>query len=375
MMKLSRTQLLLGFALLCAAALFLWRSSRAIPAEVVQAETRDVVEVVVASGRLRAVRQSGVGAEVGGLVDALEVREGDRVVAGQLLGRLRASEVTAQLGEQRSAVVTAERSLRREQVTLAQARSDLARAEALALRKLIADDAVERARTAVRDGEAAVAVATARVHEAGANLRRSSPEFAKREVRAPFAGIVIARLVEPGSAVNAGQAWFQVAEMSDTELYVETDENNLGRLRVGQPALAVAPAFPTESFPATLSQIGPNVDSDRGVVGLRLAPKSLPAFALPNMTVDVSIEVNRLAAALALPVTALAHDRTGDYVLVVGDDGRLVRQAVEIVGRNPGVAAVKGLPDGARLVRDPGGFAAGTRVQPLAPAVEPGGQG
>jgi HlyD family secretion protein len=374
-MKLSRTQLLLGLALLVAAGLFLWRASRAIPAEVVRAETRDVVEVVVASGRLRAVRQSGVGAEVGGLVDGLEAREGDRVVAGQLLGRLRVSEVSAQLGEQRSAVVTAERSLRREQVTLAQARSDLARAEALALRKLIADDAVERARTAVRDGEAAVAVATARVEEAGAALRRSSPEFAKREVRAPFAGIVVARLVEPGRAVTAGQEWFQVAEMSNTELYVETDENNLGRLRVGQPAIAVAPAFPTESFPATLSQIGPNVDSDRGVVGLRLSPTSLPEFALPNMTVDVSIEVNRLTAAMALPVTALARDRAGDFVLVVGDDGRLVRQAVEIVGRNPGVAAVKGLPDGAVLVRDPRAFEAGTRIEPLTPAVAPGGQG
>ncbi len=374
-MKLSRTQLLLGLALLAAAGLFTWRANRAIPAEVVQAETRDVVEVVVASGRLRAVRQSGVGAEVGGLVDSLEVREGDRVVAGQLLGRLRASEVSAQLTEQRSVVVTAERGLRREQVALAQARSDLARAETLAQRKLIADDAVERARTAVRDGEAAVAVAAARIEEAGANLRRSSPEFAKREVRAPFAGIVVARLVEPGRAVAAGQEWFQVAEMSNTELYVETDENNLGRLRVGQAAVAVAPAFPAEPFAATLSQVGPNVDSDRGVVGLRLLPKTLPAFALPNMTVDVSIEVNRLSSAMALPVTALARDRAGDFVLLVGDDGRLVRQSVEIVGRNPGVAAVKGLPDGARLVRDPGTYKAGTRIEPLSPAVATGGKG
>lgn len=367
-MKPSRTQLLLGLALLVAAGLFLWRANRAIPAEVVRAEIRDVVEVVVASGRLRAVRQSGVGAEVGGLVDSLEVREGDRVVAGQLLGRLRASEVSAQLTEQRSVVVTAERSLRREQVALAQARNDLARAEALAQRRLIAEDALERARTAVRDGEAAVAVATARVAEAGANLRRSSPEFAKREVRAPFDGIVVARLVEPGRAVTAGQEWFQVAEMSNTELYVETDENNLGRLRIGQSAIAVAPAFPEESFAATLSQIGPNVDSDRGVVGLRLLPKTLPAVALPNMTVDVSIEVNRLSAATALPVTALGRDRDGDFVLVVGDDGRLARQVVQIVGRNPGVAAVKGLPDGARLVRDPAAFEAGTRIAPLAPA-------
>ena len=58
---------------------------------------QDVVEVVVASGTLRAVRQSMVGAESSGVVESLEVSEGDRVHQGDLLGRLRLGETDARL--------------------------------------------------------------------------------------------------------------------------------------------------------------------------------------------------------------------------------------------------------------------------------------
>jgi multidrug efflux pump subunit AcrA (membrane-fusion protein) len=66
-------------------------------AEVINPVRRDVVEVVVASGKLRAVRQSMVGAESSGLVESVEVTEGDSVKAGQLLGRLRLGETDARL--------------------------------------------------------------------------------------------------------------------------------------------------------------------------------------------------------------------------------------------------------------------------------------
>jgi HlyD family secretion protein len=150
--------------------------------------------------------------------------------------------------------------------------------------------------------------------------------------------------------------------MSDTEIFVETDENNLGRLRAGQPAIAVAPAYPDEPFAAKLTRVGPNVDSDRGVVALRLVAAQLPAFVLPNMTIDVNIEVRRLDDALALPATAVITQGPPAVMAVV--DGRVVRQPVTVLGRNPQWVAISGLAADARVLRDTSAAKEGQRVRP-----------
>jgi len=172
-------------------------------------------------------------------------------------------------------------------------------------------DAAERVQRAKTDA------ARARLEQAQAEVEKIRPEFDKREVRAPFDGVVIQRMVEPGTSVSASSGWFSVAEMTSTEIYVETDENNLGRLKVGQPATAVAPAYPDRPFRARLTQVGPNVDSERGVVGLRLVADKLPDFVLPNMTIDVNIEVQRADNALALPAGAVSFQGR-PHVLALG---------------------------------------------------------
>jgi len=317
----------------------------------VEPVSREVIEVVVASGRLRAVRESTLGAEAAGVVDQLQAREGDRVARGQLLGTLRAGEVPARLAQARAGEEAARKTLEGEEAALRLAQQEAARAEELAKRQLISLTEAEKSAAELQVQRARAAAARAKLAESVAEIGRVRPEFARREVRAPFDGLIVRRFVEPGTAVIGNTAWFAIAEMGDIELYVETDENNLGKLAVKQPAIAVAPAYPEQPFAATLEQIGPNVDTERGVVGLRLIATRVPAFILPNMTVDVSIEVRRTASRAAVPASAVSTAESQPFVLSVVD-GRLARAPVEVIGRNPEWVAVKGLEPGIKILRN-----------------------
>jgi HlyD family secretion protein len=157
------------------------------------------------------------------------------------------------------------------------------------------------------------------------------------------------RQVEPGQSVTPSQRLLTVADMGRTEIYVETDESNLGKLEVGQRALLISPAYLAEPFEGTLIQIGPEVDYDRGVVGLRITPDSLPEFARPDMTIDVNVEVARLDNALAVPETAVIETDVHAYV-VVAEDGVARRHEIRILGRSAEYVAVRGLSEDAWVV-------------------------
>jgi HlyD family secretion protein len=335
--------------------------TRPTPLPTAKPERRDVVEVVVASGKLRAVRQGEIGAEAAGVVESVEVTEGDAVKAGQLLGRLRLGETDARLAGALASLRAAQTNLRGEEDQLATEQRELRRVRELADRKLVPVADLDEAEATARRQRANTDAARARLEEARAEVDKIRPEFGKREVRAPFDGVIVARQVEPGTAVSSSTAWFSLAEMSSTEIYVETDENNLGRLKVGQPAIAVAPAYADQPFTARLTQVGPNVDSDRGVVGLRLQANRLPEFILPNMTVDVNIEVARSANALAVPTSAVLLSGAPSVLVIA--DGRVTPRPVTVLGRNPDWVAVEGLDAEADVLQVARGTRPGQRAR------------
>jgi HlyD family secretion protein len=368
--------------------------------EVVRPERREVVELVIASGRLRAVRQSAIGAEVSSVVDEVLVQEGDRVRAGQRLLVLRQADVRQRAEKARLAVETARRELERvqsgasdEEIRRAraeveraaaardQAERDEARSRALFDRGLIARAELDRAETGLAEARAAervaehallalrnqprpeeLHVAEARLREAEAALKAEELELAKRFITAPFNGLIVDRRVEPGQAIAAGTPLLTLAEMEHTELWVETDENNLSKLRPGQPAIAIAPSYPEQPFRAVLRQIGPEVDSARGVVELKLDPASLPGYARPDMTVDVNIEVARVPNALAVPATSL-FERDGRTFVLTVQDGRARAEEVRLRGRNPEWAAVDGIDPVAQVIVRAAGVTPGQAVR------------
>jgi RND family efflux transporter MFP subunit len=421
--------------------------------EVVRPASRDVVEVVVATGRVRALLQSEVGSETGGVVEEVLVREGDRVQAGQVVARLQRDELLEQLNAARAAVETAAREL--QQVSrgslpeeIARARAELEQAEQVGrarleaavqrLRQLEAGGRAEeigRAQAAVADAEARrkqaevdlrrtrqlfeagalsladvekaetalesaraaedttraqlalakqparseeikaaqaevqsarasleqsvkaaqanlqlllrkplreeVEVARARLRQAEANVRLVEERLRQRDVLAPISGIVVRRNVEPGQSVLPGASLMSIASMERVEILMETDESNIPRLSAGQSAVVVVPAYREQPFRAVVTQVGPEIDSQRGVVTVRLRPVQIPSFLRPDMTVDVSVEVKQLKAVTTVPVTAVVS-RSGDSVFVV-ENGKVRAKPVRVLARGEETVAVEGL--------------------------------
>ncbi len=372
--------------------------------EVIQPVPREVVELVVASGRLRALQQSNVGLEVAGVTAQVHVREGDRVTSGQRLLELRHDSAAASLEQARKHHAIAERELvrlrrgplpeeiararaeREERRSLeAQSRLELARIRELREAGVssqadydLALSTHQRNQAAVGVAEASlalllahppaeeIAVAEAEVAEAAAAIQLAETQLAKHFLHAPFDALVIRRDVEPGQMVNAGAVLFHLANLDSLEVHVETDEINIAKLRRDQPATVIAPAYRDQPFNATLLRIGPEIDPTRGVVTLRLQPETLPDFALPDLTVDVNIEVARLEAAMTVPRSALIEIGGETRLYRIDTEaGNVVREeVVRVLARGTQFVAIEGLAPGSRIVRDGTVVRSGQVVRP-----------
>jgi HlyD family secretion protein len=262
------------------------------------------------------------------------------------------------------------------------AEQDLARALQLFEKRVLARADLDRARSTLDQARASeqseehnlqvllqqprvedLRVAEARVRESEATLRLWQEQLRKRTIVSPADGLLLKRKVEPGQSVIPGSSLLVLSMMDKTEVYVETDENNLRKLQTGQKAVVVAPSFPDRPFQAVLTQINPDVDHARGVVGLRLRPESLPDFARPDMTLDVNIEVARIRDALSVPSTALLERDGKAYVLEVRGD-LVVSAPVIVLGKGESRIAVSEIRPDALIVTRAAETKAGAVVRP-----------
>ena len=370
-----RLALLLGAAALAAVAYFGLRGHRV---EVALVERGELHQAVVASGRVRTPQRVEVASQITGRVTAVAVREGDAVAAGQVLLQLDAAEWQASVAQARASLAQAESRLRQigeaslplAEQTLRQAEANARQAERQHQRvgELVAkgfyspaqlDDAQRARDVAASQLQAAqiqaannrpqgseVRVARSNVDQAGAALAVAEARLAYATLRAPVAGRVLTRNVEPGDTAQPGKALLTLAPDGDTELTAQIDEKNFGLLTLGQSAQVSADAYPGERFSATLSYIAPSIDALRGSVEIRLAVPHPPAYLRHEMTVSIDIEAARRPDALSLPCDSVREAGGQPWVMTVRD-GCTVRQPVKLGLRGAGrCEVVEGLNEG-----------------------------
>lgn len=208
-----------------------------------------------------------------------------------------------------------------------------------------------------------VSVARAQAAEARRALEVSRERLAQTELRAPYDGMVLERLADPGDAVGPTQPVLALARWPQVEIRAEVDELNLGRLEVGQKAVVTSDAYPAERLEAQLAEIAPRVDPERGTVDIRLLPTATPKWLRPGQTVSVNVVFQEKRPMLVVPLQSVSTVGRVSRVLVV-EEGKAAVREVHLGPAGGSVYPVhEGLTEGDLVIVSPPGIEPGTRVR------------
>lgn len=311
-----------------------------------------VDRVISANGSLAAKRDMPVGvAGEGGLVRRVLVEPGQWVRAGQVL-----AQIDRSVQAETAASLAAQISVARADLDIAQ--SELDRAKQLVDSGFISKADLQR-KVATRDG------AAARVKVAQAALAETRARNGRLDIRAPTAGLILTRQVEPGQIVSSGSGvLFRMAMNGELEMRAQLAESDLTGLHVGARA-EVTPVGTTTSYPGRVWQVSPIIDpqSRQGVVRIQLSynPALRPGGFASATIVGGSTQLP------LLPESAVQSDRAGNYVYVIDAKNQAERRDVK-TGQvtDNGVSILSGLTGRERVVLAAGAFLnPGQQVKPI----------
>jgi RND family efflux transporter MFP subunit len=278
----------------------------------------------------------------GGRVAAVLVEVGDTVHRGQALARLDTSVLAPQVASLRAA--------------LEQSRAEAVLADAEYQRAVAINSSVGAlSKAEVDKRRSQLATANARVRAAEAQLAEAEARLGRTELHAPEDGIVLTRAAEVGQAVTAGTApLFRLARGGDVEMKAMVAEQDLPKLKVGQPAevniTGVATPYQgkVRLLPAVIDPL-----SRLGEVRITLPrDRDLRPGAFARGEAKVASDVRPI-----VPQTAFLSDSRGSYVLVVSSGDRVVRRAVRFGGVQPnGIIIAEGLDGSERVITTAGAF-------------------
>ena len=384
-----RGRLIAGAALLllALAALVAWRW-RPQEVDALTLTARPLARTLQFSARVQTPRRVDIGATVTGRVVAVPVREGDAVAAGAALIQLESDEARAALAQaeaslqqanarlasqQAVALPGAEAALAQAEATLLVAEREWARTRELVDRQFVSAARLDEARRALdvaraqRDSARVAAQAQqpqgaesrqaqAQLDAARAAVLAARARLDQMTLRAPAAGRVLVRSVEPGQIVQPGRALLGLGVDGPLEMVALVDERFLGQLQADQTATVVADAYPGQAFAARVARLAPAVDAQRGAIDVRLVlAGERPPFLREDMTLSVEVVTGQRAAARVLPIRVLRAAPEGDRAQVlVAPEGRVELRSVRLGLRTlDQVEIVDGLVDGESVLANP----------------------
>jgi RND family efflux transporter MFP subunit len=330
------------------------------PGDLATATQAELSTQLVVNGGLRAVHSAYVKAKVATEVVTLTVREGDRVSAGQLLGTLDATEFQWRLRQAE------------DQAAAAQAQLDIAQRTLDNNKALVDQGFISRNALDTSASSAASARASLQAARAAAEIARKAVNDSS--LRAPIAGLVSQRLVQPGERVALDARLLEIVDLSRIELEAAVAPEDVPSLRVGQTARVQVDGL-GEVLPARVARINPSAQTgSRTVLAyLELQPGPAAAALRQGLFARATIDLQRRTT-LVVPDSALRFDQARPYVLVL-EAGQAQQRSVAMGARGtvlidgrtePGVEIVQGLQPGALVLRGTvGALRAGT---PLARA-------
>jgi RND family efflux transporter MFP subunit len=336
--KRRRWVVLLVVIVLLLVALAGWKL-RSTPIEVATGAVTTVrtgaAPVLDASGYVVARRQATVSAKVTGKVAEVQIEEGMKVKAGQVLATLDTSTTQRQLDLAQQQLQAAQADLKQVQVQLGEAERSAKRAEQLRANKMISEADLDTAQSNAAALRAQLDALQSQVSVANANLRVQQQAMDDLIVRAPFSGVVISKDAQPGeivSPLSAGSGYTRtgiatIVDMDSREIEVDVNEAFIHRVTDDQKATAILDAYPDWTIACHVISIVPTADRQKATVKVRIGFDQLDPRILPDMGVKVSFlddtkpaDSTAPRAMLEAPSSAIVTRDGKQYVWRIHDD-------------------------------------------------------
>jgi len=289
------------------------------------------------AGTVEACQRTKLSTTMGGRIEVLAVKEGDRVKKGQLLMKLWNDDQQAQNALAMTQVETARKRVAEVCTLAANAESEAERQASLRTQGFVSGSREEQARAEAQAKRAGCDAAKADVAQAQARVSATRVEQSRTILYAPFAGTVAKIVGEVGEYSTPSPPGVPTPPaidlIDDTCLYVRApmDEVDAPKIAAGQAVRISFDALPKQSFPGKVRRVAPYVSAvekqARTVdIEATLDTQGAPARLLVGYSADVEVVLAVREGVVRVPTSALQE---GGRVLVAGSDGTLQERQVK----------------------------------------------
>ncbi|MFT3868548.1 MAG: efflux RND transporter periplasmic adaptor subunit [Nibricoccus sp.] len=282
-----------------------------------KAVIKTITQLVSASGKIQPEVEVKIAPEVSGEIIQLPLREGNAVKKGDLLVSIKPDNYRYQVDQAEASLAASKAAFVDQTARLAKAEEDFKRSQDLHSRNLISDADFTTAKTTLDSAQADLESAQANIRRSEGSLKQARDLFAKTTIYSPIDGTVSSRSSEVGERVAATGSYgmaevMRVADLTNMEVRVNINENDIVNVKVGDKAKVAIDAFPGRKFEAVVKEIGSAAKvTGQGTqdeitnfqVKIRILDKDVPLR--PGMSANADVETKTVENVVAVPIQSV----------------------------------------------------------------------
>ncbi len=313
----------------------------AVKVAVEKAEKRLVIETITANGKIQPEKEVKISPDVAGEIVELTVKEGDNVVKGQLLCRIKPDIYVSQRDRSLAAISSAQARQAQSEAQFLQSELAYKRSKQLYDAQTVSKSDFEQAQASYTVAKSEVDAAKFAVISAEASLKEANENLQKTSIYAPMTGTVSMLLVElgervVGTSMMTGTEMMRIADLSRMEAQVQVNENDIVKVKLNDTALIEVDAYLDHKFKGIVTEIansaktsGVSADQitnfDVKILVLPESYKNLLTVGVqnpfrPGMSASVDIQTNSKADIITVPIQSVTTRLDSTKVMNTGSD-------------------------------------------------------
>lgn len=321
-------------------------------ARVVESRQQEAPVTMRATGTLHARQTAVISAQVVGRIQQVLVRQGDTVRVGRTLAVLDDATLKASMEQAQAAVKAAENQQAAAQSSAELAASTLARYKQLQAQKSVSPQELDEVSRRAEGSSAQLEAVRAQVTAAKAQQSGAGAMLGYARITAPFAGVVTARMADPGTLAAPGVPLLQIDSAGPLQLQTTVDESAISSVRLGMKLNVSVDAAPSLDPAGTVAEIVPAADSASHSFLVKIdLPSSAQLHAGMYGTAAIPTGSRQ---AIVVPRSAIVLRGSLSCAYVIDGDG-IAQLRYVTLGAKQGnlVEVLSGISGGEKIVDDP----------------------